>query len=175
MNDRCIPLQSTMPLEVGVACSDIARQRHFYEQVLRLAFVGEVAGSAQASSAMGFGPGGYQVVRLQTSRGERIKLLQPHEPLAPNAPKAHVLSRAGICYLTFGVASLEHEMRRLMAAGVVFSSGAEPLQLRQGVSVALCSDPEGNVIELVQIDALAKGRASEVPASAAGAPKAARQ
>jgi catechol 2,3-dioxygenase-like lactoylglutathione lyase family enzyme len=155
MSEPVTSLQTTMPLEIGIACRNLEAQRNFYEAVLGLSFVSEVKVAAQASDELGLGPHGYTVIRLQTPRGERIKLLRPVEAPRMGGVQDHLLSYVGICYLTFGVSDLAAEMRRLLAAGVAFSSGTLPKEVRPGVHVGFCSDPEGNAIELVQIDALA--------------------
>ena len=63
------------PLEVGLGVRDLPRMRHFYETALGCRFVSEVAVPAGKARQAALSGSGYTVVRLQTSHGERIKLL----------------------------------------------------------------------------------------------------
>ena len=65
------------PLEVGLGVRDLPRMRHFYENALGCQFVNEVTVPADKARQAALSDGGYIVVRLQTSYGERIKLLTP--------------------------------------------------------------------------------------------------
>ena len=76
-------LNMIVPLEVGIAVRDLPRMRRFYEQVLGFAFVSEVAVPAASAVQAAMHAGGYTAVRLQTSYGERIKLLAPNSGNIP--------------------------------------------------------------------------------------------
>ncbi len=157
--------EMTAPLEVGIACRDLPRLRRFYEEALGFAFVSEFAVPAEKSAASALSAGGYTVVRLQTSYGERIKLLAPNAPAAGHEPAAYILDRSNATYLTFIVADIEAAIRRLLDEGIEFMTGGRHIEVRPGVYLAFCRDPEGNVLELVQYEDitgyrpdLAKGR-----------------
>ena len=68
-------MNMTAPLEVGLGVRDLPRMREFYENALGCQFVNEVAVPAEKARQAALAEGGYTVVRLQTSFGERIKLL----------------------------------------------------------------------------------------------------
>ncbi len=143
-------LNMIVPLEVGIAVRDLPRMRRFYEQVLGFAFVSEVAvpGANAAQAAMN--QAGYTAVRLQTGYGERIKLLAPVQPPAPQAAPAYILDQANATYLTFIVDDIQAVVDQLLAAEVEFLTGPERVEVRPGTYLAFCRDPEGNVLEIVQ-------------------------
>lgn len=95
---------------------------------------------------------GYDVARLQTPYGERIKLLQPSVAPAAAVRGAAILDRQGATYLTFIVRDLAGVVRGLQARGVVFDSAPAPMEVRPGTWLAFFRDPEGNVLELVEYD-----------------------
>ena len=70
-------LRMSVPMEVGICCADLDAQLAFYTDVIGLALVNRVSVPADKARATGLTQQGYEVARLQTSYGERIKLLQP--------------------------------------------------------------------------------------------------
>lgn len=143
-------IHMTVPLEVGIACRDLARQRAFYEGVLGLRFVSEFLVPADKASAAALCPEPYTVVRLQTNRGERIKLLARTTPTGAEAPGEWILDRPNATYLTFILDDLDAAIADLQRAGIEFMTGPQRVEVRPGVYLAFCRDPEGNVLELVQ-------------------------
>jgi catechol 2,3-dioxygenase-like lactoylglutathione lyase family enzyme len=96
----------------------------------------------------GLGTRGYTVVRLQTSYGERVKLVCPVPPPLAEESAATPTARTGLAYLTFLVADLDGLIAELAAAG--FSSAKGIVELRPGVRIALVKDPEGNWVEFAE-------------------------
>lgn len=150
--------QMTAPLEVGIACRDLPSLRRFYEELLDFKFVSEFVVSAEKSAAAAMSADGYTVVRLQTSFGERVKLLAPNVPVATNPSPAYILDRPNGIYLTFIVADISAAIKRLRQAGTEFMTGNERVEVRPGVYLAFCRDPEGNILELVQYEDIASYR-----------------
>ncbi len=138
------------PLEVGLGVRDLPRMRHFYENALGCQFVNEVAVPADKARQAALSDGGYTVVRLQTSYGERIKLLAPVNPPAAAARGGPILDQPNACYLTFIVDDIDAAIARLQAHGVEFLTGPARVEVRPGTFLSFCRDPEGNVLELVQ-------------------------
>lgn len=138
------------PLEVGLGVRDLPRMRHFYENALGCQFVNEVAVPADKARQAALSDGGYTVVRLQTSYGERIKLLAPANPPAAAARSGPILDQPNACYLTFIVDDIDAAIARLQAHGVEFLTGPARVEVRPGTFLSFCRDPEGNVLELVQ-------------------------
>jgi catechol 2,3-dioxygenase-like lactoylglutathione lyase family enzyme len=145
-------LDMSAPLEVGLCCRDLPRLRQFYEDVMGFAFVSEISVPADKAAPSGLSASGYTVVRLQTSYGERVKLLAPNAPPPAQAPSQYILDRAGSTYLTFIVDDINSAIERLHKAQAPFLTGNQRVEVRPGVYLAFCRDPEGNVLELVQYE-----------------------
>lgn len=145
-------LSMTVPMEVGICCADLDAQLAFYTGVMGLALVNRVTVPADKARATGLTQHGYDVARLQTPYGERIKLLQPAVAPEPAVRGAAILDRQGAAYLTFIVRDLPGVVRALQAKGVVFDSAPAPMEVRPGTWLAFFRDPEGNVLELVEYD-----------------------
>ena len=152
-------LSMTTPLEVGIGCRSLAVMQEFYQHTLGLQFISEARVPVQVAQAYRLARGSATVIRLQTSRGERIKLIAPDEaaPL-PTEHSAYVLDHPNVMYLTFIISDVKGAMARLAEAGVCFMTGPEPIQRRPGLYVAFLRDPEGNIVELVQYDDVADYR-----------------
>lgn len=145
-------LSMTVPMEVGICCADLDAQLAFYTGIMGLALVNRVTVPADKARATGLTQHGYDVARLQTPYGERIKLLQPAVAPEPAVRGAAILDRQGAAYLTFIVRDLPGVVRALQAKGVVFDSAPAPMEVRPGTWLAFFRDPEGNVLELVEYD-----------------------
>ncbi|MGE8547316.1 VOC family protein [Alcaligenes sp. WGS1538] len=143
-------MKMVSPLEVGISCRDLPALRRFYEDVLDFQFVSEFVVPADKARAAAMSAAGYTVVRLQTSYGERIKLIQAVEAGELPAPTEWILDRPTSSYLTFIVADIDAAIARLQAAGASFMTGPGRIEVRPGVYLAFCRDPEGNVLELVE-------------------------
>jgi len=146
------PLDMTVPMEVGLCCADLDAMLAFYTDVVGLTLVNRVSVPADKARATGLTQHGYDVARLQTSYGERIKLLQPTKAPEPAVRGAAILDRQGATYLTFIVRDLAGTVARLQARDVAFDSAPAPMQVRPGTWLAFFRDPEGNVLELVEYD-----------------------
>lgn len=138
------------PLEVGLGVRDLPRMRAFYENALGCRFVSEVFVPADKARQAALADGGYTVVRLQTSHGERIKLLAPVDSAPAAQQVGPILAQPNASYLTFIVEDINAAMARLRAEGVEFLTGPERVEVRPGTYLAFCRDPEGHVLELVQ-------------------------
>lgn len=145
-------LHMTVPMEVGICCADLDALLAFYTDVVGLTLVNRVAVPADKARATGLTQHGYEVARLQTPYGERIKLLQPGAAPEAAARGAAILDRQGSTYLTFIVRDLAGVVRDLQSKGVAFDSEPAPMEVRPGTWLAFFRDPEGNVLELVEYD-----------------------
>jgi catechol 2,3-dioxygenase-like lactoylglutathione lyase family enzyme len=146
-------LSMTTPLEVGIGCRDLAVMRQFYQHTLGLQFVSEARIPVHVAQTYRLARGSATVVRMQTSRGERIKLIAPDEaPALPAEYPTYVFDLPNVMYLTFIITDVKAAMTRLLETGVSFMTGPEAIHSRPGVTVAFLRDPEGNIIELVQYD-----------------------
>ena len=154
-----MPLNMTLPLEVGIGCHHLPTMRDFYEGTLGLEFVSEARAPEQIAQNYRLARSAATVVRLQTPRGERIKLIAPDgAPAPPAQPGAYVFDHPNVMYLTFIISDIHAVVRRLAVAGVRCMTGDAPVLSRPGLYVAFLRDPEGNVVELVQYDDVAAYR-----------------
>lgn len=152
-------LHMTLPLEVGIGCRDLAVMRRFYQDTLGLQLISEARVPVQVAQDYRLARGSATVIRLQTSYGERIKLIAPDEaPALPTEHPAYVLDQPNVMYLTFIISDVKAAISRLLDAGVSIMTGPQPIQRRPDLSVAFLRDPEGNVVELVQYDDVAAYR-----------------
>lgn len=152
-------LSMTMPLELGIGCRDLPTMRRFYQDTLGLSFVSESRVPVAVTQSYQLARGEATVVRLQTSYGERIKLIAPDEPVAlPDSHPPFVCDQPNAMYITFIIQDVPQAMRWLTQAGVSFMTGEHPIQSRPGLYVAFLRDPEGNIVELVQYDDVAAYR-----------------
>jgi catechol 2,3-dioxygenase-like lactoylglutathione lyase family enzyme len=149
-------MQMLAPLEIGIAVRDLAAMANFYANVLGCKLVSEVNVPAEKSRLNQLSPDGCTVVRLQTSYGERIKLLAAPSTAAATHER-WLLARAGLAYITLIIDGIDAWCARLKAEGVKLASDA-PVENRAGLRVLFFQDPEGNVLELVEYSDLASYR-----------------
>jgi catechol 2,3-dioxygenase-like lactoylglutathione lyase family enzyme len=156
-------MKSVAPFEIGLVAGDIDALLPFYTDVLGLALLSDMAVPAAKSRATGLAPEGYRVVRLQTNRGDRLKLARGNGPLDEPGTAAYPMQRRGAAYLTFIVDDVQSVYDKLRRAGVpVRSEGVVPL--RPGLWLVLATDPEGNWLEFLQYDDLASYRPEDLQA-----------
>jgi catechol 2,3-dioxygenase-like lactoylglutathione lyase family enzyme len=153
-------MTSVAPFEVGLVAADVDALLPFYRDVLGFSLLSDIVAPATTSRAAGLAPEGYRVVRLESGRGDRIKLAQPLSRCEPVQPTKYTMLRQGTAYLTFIVDALPALQQRLRdAATPIHSDGI--VVLRPGVSMLLASDPEHNWIEFLHYDDLASYRPAE--------------
>ncbi len=148
----------TAPLEIGLAVRDLKAMRAFYEGALGLSFVSQFHVPGVKAQEAALNAEGYTVVRLQTQKGERIKLLCPERPPEARPESGLILEKPGATYVTFIVDDLEALLIRLLAAGAHPLTGVKPVEVRPGVWLAFVADPEGHIVEIVQYDDIAAYR-----------------
>ncbi|TCS37563.1 catechol 2,3-dioxygenase-like lactoylglutathione lyase family enzyme [Paucimonas lemoignei] len=151
-------IKMIVPLEVGIVCRDLPKLRRFYEDVMGFTAISEIKIGADKAAQSALSAGGYTVVRLQTNYGERVKLLQPDTPPAASEPTQYILDKANAAYLTFIVEDIDAAITKLLEAGIEFMTGNTRVEVRDGVYLAFCRDPEGNILELVQYTDIAAYR-----------------
>jgi len=143
-------IKMAAPLEVGICVRDMTRMVDFYTKVLGFAYVSLAEAAKEKSRLSGFTPSGYEIVRLQTNYGERIKLNRPVDPPYERSVDAHILDRQGAVYLTFIVNALDEMVASLKKAGVPVLPTEGTVEVRPGVRLCTAKDPEGNHLEFVE-------------------------
>jgi len=143
-------MKMVAPLEVGICCEDLDLLKLFYVQHLGFSEISTIHVPASKAGSTGLTTGAYQVLRLQSPWGERLKLLQPEHPPLRLPQESSILDRRGTTYLTFIVEDLQMMLARLQALGVPVLSGDRVVEVRQGVFLVFAKDPEGNILEFVK-------------------------
>ena len=143
------PPEIVKPVEPGIVCSDIEQMLRYYTEVLGLRVVSDAATPPELSGRFGATPGGYRIVRLETSLGYRVKLVQPAIAPERRAPGKWVMERAGIAYLTFVVTDLTGVVARLRELGVRIV-GESIVEIRPGILAVYTLDPEQNFVEFIE-------------------------
>ncbi len=150
-------MHAVAPFEFGVVAADIDAMLAFYVGVLGLAVLSDFDVPADKSLLTGLAPDGYRIVRLESNRGDRLKLARPAPAPQSSAPADYAMQRRGGCYVTFIVDDLRSLHERMVRAGTAIRSRGV-VELRPGVWLVLATDPEGNFLEFLQYDDLASYR-----------------
>lgn len=143
-------LDMRAPLEVGVSVADLEQTATFYERVIGLTRMTAVELGPETARRAGFNEAGFDMVRMQTPYGERIKLLCPRDGHSAAERPQYFLARPGVAYLTFLVGDIRAMLDRLLTHNVELVSGLEPIQTRPGTLIAFARDIEGNALEFVE-------------------------
>jgi catechol 2,3-dioxygenase-like lactoylglutathione lyase family enzyme len=151
-------MRQIAPVEAGIAVDDLDRMLAFYTNALGCREVRRAEIPAALSHAITVARDGYTCVWLKTPGGETIKLMRPpNKPAASGAP-ALLTERRGIAYLTFYCEAIGEVLARCESAGATLRSDRSLIQGERPVKLCFLSDPEGNVIELVEPADLASFR-----------------
>lgn len=119
---------------IAIICSDYARSKHFYTQVLGLEVVQEVYRSERNSYKLDLALNGQYVLELFSF---------PNPPARPTQPEA-----CGLRHLAFAVERLESVIEQLQQQGI----STEPVRLDEytGKRFTFLQDPDGLPIELYE-------------------------
>ncbi|GGS56199.1 VOC family protein [Streptomyces violaceus] len=141
----------TLPFEVGVVVRDLELMERFYCDVLgcraeRRSGVPESVGGPA-------GLGGELVVAwLRVPSGGCVKLILPRSAAVPAGAVASPAGHLGLSYLTFHLDDMDPVVAALPTAGARPLS--DPVVVRaRGRRISFWADPEGNVVELVDVRA----------------------
>lgn len=122
-------------VDIGLLVKDAQACLSFYRDTLGFEYIGQVEVPQGVLHRLRWG-------------SSDLKLLQPTRSLAAG-PLGH-RTQLGFRYITLVINDLASAHRELTAAGVPFSG--PPQEIRPGVRVAFMQDPEGNTVELQEID-----------------------
>lgn len=144
-------MQQTQPMECGIPVTDLDRMLEFYCGVLGCTEARRADIPAELSKQLAVAPDGYVNVWLETPGGEIIKLMRP--PAAPQPPNAteYLATRGGIAYLTFYCSDLHDTLAAAESRGAALRSDRSLIDPEQPLRLCFFSDPEGNIIELVEV------------------------
>ena len=131
-------------IDIAITCSDFEASLDFYHNKLGLEIVLELEIPDDLARGVGLAPTGFRQVRLQAGN-TLIKLMDIASP--PPTPADEF--SAGVRWLTFFVEDIQGTVENLKQSGVEFLS--EPISAPDAVGVACAKDPDGLLVELVQI------------------------
>ncbi|MFC8142894.1 VOC family protein [Streptomyces paradoxus] len=137
----------TLPFEVGVVVRDLELMERFYCDVLgcRAERRSRVPESVGVPAGLG---GELLVVWLKVAAGGCVKLILPRSAPVSARVAASPAGCPGLSYLTFHFDDMDPLVAALPAAGARPLS--DPVVVRaRGRRISFWSDPEGNVVELV--------------------------
>jgi glyoxylase I family protein len=146
-------INTTAILHANINCSDFEQSRSFYEM---LGFVSllesDVETSAEAAAGLHMPPYKLHASTMrQSGDGFLIDLIKWIDPYDPSAPY-ELINHLGLSRLSLKTTSLDADIATLQAQGVVFLPG--PVTINRPVinSRLVCfRDPDGTLIELVQL------------------------
>lgn len=131
-------------VDIAITCSDFAASLDFYHNKLGLEIVLELEIPDDLARGVGLAPTGFRQVRLKAGN-TLIKLMDIESP--PPTPTGGFV--AGVSWLTFFVEDIQAIVEALKQDGVEFLS--DPISAPDAVGVACAKDPDGILVELVQI------------------------
>ena len=131
-------------IDIAITCSNFEASLDFYHNKLGLEIVMDLEIPSDLATDVGLAPTGFRQVRLKAGN-TLIKLMDIQNP--PPTPSDEF--SAGIRWLTFIVQDIQNVIDSLQQKGVEFLS--EPISAPDAVGVACTKDPDGILIELVQI------------------------
>lgn len=135
----------------AISTGDIARALHFYRDLLGFAEVFTSSwetGTEVVDKIVGLKDSSAQVVMLQAGNAciELFQYKTPHPK--PGEAKRPVCDH-GITHICLQVTDIDAEYERLKAAGMIFH--CPPQAAGNGLRVTYGRDPDGNVVELLEV------------------------
>ncbi len=132
-------------VDIGIVCSHFDESLHFYRDLLGLPVVVDIEIPSSVAVGAKLAPRPFRQVRLKA--GETlIKLMEISDPPARRSADF----AAGVRWLTFFVEDAWASYRELQAKGVQFL--AEPVVAPDADGVVCALDPDGILVELVQLN-----------------------
>ncbi|MBT4694979.1 MAG: VOC family protein [Planctomycetaceae bacterium] len=131
--------------DLCIVCSDFSASLQFYHEILGFEVVLDIQIPAAVALGAGLAPAAFRQIRLAAGH-TRIKLMEISNP--PNSGNTDF--KAGVRWLTFIIENLPNTVERMKTQGVQFM--AESISAPDAAHVICAIDPDGLLIELVQID-----------------------
>ena len=131
-------------VDIAITCSNFAASLDFYHNKLGFEIVLDLQIPDDLARDVGLAPTGFRQVRLKAGN-TLIKLMDIESP----PPTSTDEFSAGVRWLTFFVEDIQQTVKDLKQNGVEFLS--EPISAPDAPGVVCAPDPDGILIELVQI------------------------
>jgi|TARA_B100001105_G_scaffold196848_1_gene160663 catechol 2,3-dioxygenase-like lactoylglutathione lyase family enzyme len=138
-------LKLTHPtVDIAIVCNNFEESLHFYHQCLGFEMVMDIKIPAEVAKGAKLAPRGFRQVRLQAGN-TLIKLIDIELPPEPIFNEFN----PGVRWLTIFVEDVHETVRELKQSGVTFL--AEPIAAPDAAGVVCAEDPDGVLIEFVQV------------------------
>ena len=138
-------LKLTHPIvDIAIVCSHFKESLRFYHEQLGLEIVQDLQIPDEVATGAALAPRRFRQVRLRAGR-TLIKLMD----IASPPPRRSDKFAAGVRWLTFFVEDMRKTFDELKAKGVKFL--ADPIAAPDAAGVVCAVDPDGILIELVQV------------------------
>ncbi len=131
-------------VDIAITCSNFEKSLDFYHNKLGFEIVLDLEIPDNLAQSLCLAPSGFRQVRLKAGN-TLIKLMDIESP--PPTPSDQF--SAGVRWLTFFVEDIDESIKNLKQNGVEFLS--EPISAPDAAGVVCAKDPDGILIELVQI------------------------
>ena len=131
-------------IDIAITCSNFEDSLDFYHNKVGFEIVLDLEIPDDLARDVGLAPTGFRQVRLKAG-DTLIKLMDIESP--PPTPTDEF--SAGVRWLTFFVEDIQQTVKDLKQNGIEFLS--DPISAPDAAGVACAPDPDGILIELVQI------------------------
>jgi len=135
---------------IGIVVSNLDKSLHFYRDLLGLKIVKEMEEAGDyIDNISSLKDVSVTTVKMAAEDGHLIELLYyKSHPKSPNKNRA--IYEIGCSHVAFTVIDLDVEYQRLKKNGIIFH--ASPQYSPDGYAkVTFCKDPDGTLIELVEV------------------------
>ena len=133
-------------VDIAIMCNNFEESLRFYRDLLGLEVAMDINVPDDVARKAGLAPNGFRQVRLRA--GQTMIKIMDHKP--PPPPRTHEFA-SGVRWLTFFVSDMQKTYEDLKSKGVTFL--AEPISAVDAAGVACALDPDGILVELVQLKA----------------------
>ena len=134
-------------VDIAIVCSDFDKSLHFYRHCLGLEILMELDIPDEVAIGAKLAPAGFRQVRLQVG-DTLIKLMDIKSPPSSDVNQF----KSGVRWLTVFVEDIYQTIIDLEQRGVTFLS--EPVSAPDAAGVVCVRDPDGILIEFVQLEPL---------------------
>lgn len=125
-------------IDLGIVTRNPKPMVAFYRDVLGLTYTEETPM-----------PGGGSMHRLMCGE-TMVKIVTPGNLSDVEAPAGGLAGASGYRYWTVSISNLDEAAETCASAG--FKLPVKPLEIRPGVRIAMVEDPDGNWVELLEIN-----------------------
>ena len=134
----------------GIVVSDLEKSLHFYRNVLGLKVQRDILEQGEfIDNILGLKNVKVRTIKMSADDGNLVELLwYKSHPRKPGGAKK--ICEIGVSHIAFTVEDIDYEYKRLKEKGVKFHCSPQ-VSLDNKAKVTFCRDPEGNLVELVEI------------------------